>query len=336
MRDDTGQAIARQWAMLRTIPRAPAKAVAADIAAKLRDQGFRTSRRTVERDLQALSGRFPLVVDDRSKPYGWSWMKHAGIELTPALTPSQSVALLMADRHLKNLLPRVMHRELAPLFLAAERELASTGWTDWHKRTAISSHALTLLPPAINASVLASIQLAFSQRRCLDGRYRAKGATTERAVKIHPLGLLQRDAVLYLVCTMYDFADVRQLAIHRLTDVVVSSDARHEPDGFDFAAYVQSAGARAYSARPIKLVALFTEAAAEHLKETPQSADQTWTPVPASQQVRIRATVADTDQLRWWLLGFGSQVEVVAPRALRSEFACELTDALSRYNGKVG
>jgi predicted DNA-binding transcriptional regulator YafY len=31
--------------------------------------------------------------------------------------------------------------------------------------------------------------------------------------------------------------------------------------------------------------------------------------------------VLDTLQLRWWLLGFGDQVEVVAPKSLRQEFA---------------
>lgn len=34
----------------------------------------------------------------------------------------------------------------------------------------------------------------------------------------------------------------------------------------------------------------------------------------------VRATVADTTQLRWWLLGFGEKVEVLKPKRLREEF----------------
>ena len=38
-------------------------------------------------------------------------------------------------------------------------------------------------------------------------------------------------------------------------------------------------------------------------------------------RVRVTARVRDTMQLRWWLLGFGEQVEVIGPETLREEFA---------------
>jgi predicted DNA-binding transcriptional regulator YafY len=34
--------------------------------------------------------------------------------------------------------------------------------------------------------------------------------------------------------------------------------------------------------------------------------------------VRVTATVANTPQLEWWLLGFGDAVEVVRPAVLRN------------------
>ena len=59
------------------------------------------------------------------------------------------------------------------------------------------------------------------------------------------------------------------------------------------------------------------------------STDQVISPLADSQWVEVSATVADTDQLRWWLLGFGNQVEVLEPVELREEFraiACGLRD----------
>ncbi len=35
--------------------------------------------------------------------------------------------------------------------------------------------------------------------------------------------------------------------------------------------------------------------------------------------IEIRATVNDSEQLRWWLMAFGSGVEVVAPEHLRDD-----------------
>jgi hypothetical protein len=34
----------------------------------------------------------------------------------------------------------------------------------------------------------------------------------------------------------------------------------------------------------------------------------------------VEATVLDTAELRWWLLGFGDGVEVLAPEVLRQDF----------------
>ncbi|OGQ52434.1 MAG: hypothetical protein A3J24_13235 [Deltaproteobacteria bacterium RIFCSPLOWO2_02_FULL_53_8] len=38
---------------------------------------FEVSKRTVERDLISLSEIFPLISNERSRPYGWSWSKDA-------------------------------------------------------------------------------------------------------------------------------------------------------------------------------------------------------------------------------------------------------------------
>lgn len=51
---------------------------------------------------------------------------------------------------------------------------------------------------------------------------------------IHPLGLLACGPVVYLVCTLFDYGDVRQLALHRM-HAPVETDARsREPERFDF------------------------------------------------------------------------------------------------------
>jgi predicted DNA-binding transcriptional regulator YafY len=34
---------------------------------------------------------------------------------------------------------------------------------------------------------------------------------------------------------------------------------------------------------------------------------------------RLMATVKDTQELRWWLLGFGEGVEIIEPASLRAE-----------------
>jgi predicted DNA-binding transcriptional regulator YafY len=49
----------------------------------------------------------------------------------------------------------------------------------------------------------------------------------------------------------------------------------------------------------------------------------------------VTATVRDTEQLHWWLLGFGSMVTVVSPDSLRVEMAQDLANAARAYVAPV-
>lgn len=332
MKEDAGQTLARQWAMLRGIPRAPYTSTVTALAESLLDQGFKVSRRTIERDLHVLSGRFPLMLDDRSKPYGWSWMKDANFEFMPGLTPPQAVALLLAKTHLRSLLPQNMHRDLVPVFDTAERAIASSGWKDWHKRTAVVPSTLVLLPPKFDARVMGTVQTALARGHSIDARYRAKGRNESESMRIHPLGLLMRGPVIYVVCTLFEYRDIRQLALHRLSDASSSGEPRRDPDQFDFSKYASTTASSFHSTGFVRLVAWFDAPAAEHLLETPVSSDQTWRPLVEGKIVEITATVEDDDRLRWWLLAFGSQVEVREPAELRRDIKADLVASFHQYN----
>tara|TARA_Y100000590_G_scaffold353552_1_gene406513 strand:+ start:501 stop:761 length:261 start_codon:yes stop_codon:yes gene_type:complete len=64
---------------------------------------------------------------------------------------------------------------------------------------------------------------------------------------------------------------------------------------------------------------IFDASAGFHLYETPLSENQKIND-EKNGNLRVYATVADTEQLRWWLLSFGEHVEVMNPVFLRNEF----------------
>jgi len=59
--------------ILSLLPRPPQRIDAATIEARLRERGHVIHRRTIQRDLVELASVFPIVADERSKPYGWRW-----------------------------------------------------------------------------------------------------------------------------------------------------------------------------------------------------------------------------------------------------------------------
>ena len=70
-------AMLRQWSLLRSIPRSPRRVDTTTLLRRLHEDGFKVGQRTVQRDLHRLSEIFPLVLDKRSIPFGWSWMRQA-------------------------------------------------------------------------------------------------------------------------------------------------------------------------------------------------------------------------------------------------------------------
>ena len=81
----------------------------------------------------------------------------------------------------------------------------------------------------------------------------------------------------------------------------------------------------------LELKVLFDADAAVHLTESRLAADHRTTEQEDG-RVLVEATVPDTNDLRWWLLGFGTGAKVLAPETLRAEFR----DQAARMGGIYG
>jgi predicted DNA-binding transcriptional regulator YafY len=147
---------------------------------------------------------------------------------------------------------------------------------------------------------------------------------------VRPLGLVAKGPLLYLVCTLWDYADVRQLALHRIRNAQPTDTPVTAPPGFDLDQYILE-GEFHYPVGPeIKLEARFHRGAAAHLHETPLSTDQTITDLDVD-QLPVTATVRDAEQLHWWLMGFGDLVVAIAPATLRAEMQKVVAAATMHY-----
>jgi len=108
------------------------------------------------------------------------------------------------------------------------------------------------------------------------------------------------------------------------------------PAGFSLDAYIAKQKAFSYPESPEQMaleIAVHRDVS-EHLIERPIAGDQKIGPY-AGDRVLLTATVADTAELRWWLLGFGDRVEVLSPRPLRDEFRQIVKTMADRYTSRV-
>lgn len=319
------KSLLRQWNMLRMVPRAPVKITAGELCERLEAADFRVAKRTVERDLNELSQVFPIVVDTREKPYGWSWLRDAASFDLPGMTLPEALTLTLVEQHLRHQLPPSAVDALQPHFAAASRTLSaveetvpSRVWLD--KVRSVPPHQ-PLLPPRMDEDCQRTVYLALMQDRQLKLHYRKRESAAPTVyAAVHPLAVVQRGGVIYLVCMFNDFEDVRTIALHRILQAeMLYAPARNKAD-FDIDAYIASGQFGVIAGAPIKLQAVFSRAAGEHLYETPLCADQVLSLTPDG-RLQLAANVPNTRALIWWLLGFGDGVVVQEPAALREELA---------------
>lgn len=315
----------RQWAMLKCIPQHPRQITARELTERLKSEGFEISKRTVERDLLTLSEIFPLLSNERSRPYGWSWNKDAESFALPAMSPLQALTLELARDHLSALLPASLLETLAPYFKCADGVLSSgegvKKLANWRKKVAIVPPNQPLIPPNYPEEIIEAVHSALLSEQQLEISYESREQGDIKTYPVHPLGIVQRGTVTYLVATLYDYTDIRMLAVHRIQSAQILEQPAKTPRKFDLAEYVRQGAFGFEESGEIKLLVRFTTPAVEHLRETPLALNQQIEAADQDGWMRLKATVPDTAQLRWWLLGFADQVEVLEPASLREEFA---------------
>jgi predicted DNA-binding transcriptional regulator YafY len=330
----TPETLLRHWQTLRLIPRYPRRVSSGEILKSLAGEGYVVGKRTIERDLLALSRIFPLVVDERSKPYGWSWIKDAPAFDLPGISTSESLTLLMARQFLCSVMPSSLNTQLAPYFRSAEQKLTSleghSVLAGWLSKVRIIPANQPLLLPQINEAVSATIQDALLfDRQCLVS-YQTKEAGQPDQYPINPLGLVQRGGLIYLVCTIKTYQQPRILVLHRMQAAQLLESPAFKPDDFDLDQYLET-GAFGWSVGGgIRLEFLISIEAGAHLYETRLSEDQSIAVEPGG-RLKVTATVPETKQLQWWLLGFGDALEVVAPQSLRLKVSEQLIAAAQKY-----
>ena len=121
--------------------------------------------------------------------------------------------------------------------------------------------------------------------------------------------------------------------LHRMRVAVVMDTPSTTPNGFYLDDYIASGELNFAVGDTIDLKAWISKDMAIHLQERPLHSNQLISESD-DERILLNVTVQDTNELRWWLLGFGDQVEVVAPEDLRSDFHAIANKMAKAYQRK--
>lgn len=323
----------RKLELARLVPRAPNSATVEKLHRQLsHDRGFDVSLRTVQRDLQELAVVFDL--DFTGAPPRWCRQGHSHQDDLPIHDTYTALTFCLVEDYLHRILPVNVTQSLTPIFAKARALLKESedefDAKRWYRSVRILPRAMELSPPVIDEGVFRVICEGLWHRDELYVTYQGRADEAPKSMPVHPHGLVVRDGVMYLLATLKTYQDIRHLAIHRILKAEATGRDAVIRENFNLADYIDEGHFSYLKGEALDLVLHFDGYVGQHLLETPIN-DTQQAKTLGDGRIEIRATVKDSQQLRWWLLGFGDGIEVIGPKALRAVIADEARKMAERY-----
>ena len=236
--------------------------------------------------------------------------------------------------------PAATLNELSPFFNQAEATLEGLNENpllEWPNKIAVVEPTQQLIPPTINSDIHKTVTEALLEDFQLSITYKPVGRN-QQDYHLNPLGLFLRNQVSYLVASKVDNQDLRSFALHRMSQAVKTNESAIHPKGFDFQKYITEqqvlaniTGKKSFESIQLKFVV--DNWVATHLSESRLSEGQQIERIDEERST-VTATVQNTEQLYWWLLGFGARVEVLEPIELREKMANTVKVLAEKYDVK--
>ena len=317
--------VLRMIKMTELIKRYPVKVTASEVKQGLDNFGYETSLRTVQRDLNELSRIFPIECDDRSTPFGWSWKKDSPGYEFPAMDPVQALTFSLAAQYLEPLMPKASFKRVEKFFQRAEQVLTDNEKSKilrWRKRVRVIPESIRFKEAKIEPELRHKIYKAVFEGNQIEGFYRKRGNKVSDRRHIHPLGIVVKGSITYLICMMdEDPINPRYLPIHRFESIdIIENSKAIQPSGFNLDKFLHKSNLGfEFSEKLYTFEAIFDKTMAIHLTETKLNNTQTVKELSDS-RLLVKARVPDTLQFEQWLMSFGDKVEILAPKSLRERF----------------
>ncbi|MCJ7544692.1 MAG: transcriptional regulator [Phycisphaerae bacterium] len=287
------------------------------------------SRRTVFRDLNMLEmARVPYYFDADSRRYRIGqhfFLPPINLTLTEALAlltltgrlrVSSQVPLLSqstrAAMKLESALPSAMRQEVGNLI---DRLSVRLGPTAAHR--GLDAMFDDLAAATAGRKVCRMVYISFQERRQL-------------ALSVHPLRLVFVQRAWYLIAYSVRHREIRTFKLGRIRKLTVTSATFRSPADVDAETHFGEAWCMIPEGKLYDVHLHFEPKVAGNVAEVGWHRSQRvqWND-DGSMEFHVR--VDGLGEITWWVLGYGDQVEVVAPPALRRKVAAVASTMAERH-----
>lgn len=188
---------------------------------------------------------------------------------------------------------------------------------------------------APDAAIFKDVLTAHRLRRKLLVHYKSLSTNRLRQRRVHPYHVFNHRGDWYTAAWDELRRQVRIFALHRFTRATLTSDPYDIPKTFGFHKYMADAFAIQKGEKTARVAIRFAPRQARWIRE------RRWHPTARLQERRdgglvLHLRIAETSEIRRWVLQFGPEAQVLTPKSLRREVAADLMRALAAYRSKSG
>lgn len=322
------QRLVRQWLLIRALSTRPE-----GVTVRQLSDDSQVSEKTIRRDLQVLArAGFPLR--EKTGPHGTKYWKvedvnlHAGIRFTL----DEALALYVGGRLMEPLAGTYLW-QASRRALHKIRNLLTPTAVNYLNRMAGALYQTTVGQGhyADKAELLDQVMVGIEDRRCVQVAYRSATASEPVTYRLHPYAMVMHRKSLYVVAYSEHHREVRHFKVDRLVHAELTDQKFTIPRGFDVQRHLANSwGVFKTNRRPMRVRVRFRPEAARYVEEAHWHDSQRLQKCPDG-SVILEVRLADTTEIKSWILSFGARAEVLAPASLRDEIRQEIQSMHQRY-----
>ncbi|MDP6630492.1 MAG: WYL domain-containing protein [Kiritimatiellia bacterium] len=289
---------------------------------------WEVSSKTVQRDIDYLRYELNAPIDYDPGRFGFFYTE-PNYRL-PAISISESdlFAVCVAEQALRAFRNTPLHARLLSVFNKIEDSLPDRvsvhpAWLD--SRVTVFAEPITSIRP----DVWETIAVAMRENRQMALRYAGVGRDpSERTVD--PYHLVSHRGEWYVIAYCHRSEGIRTFAVSRALNATLETTTFELPEQYDEQALAREQFGIRWDAKERAVAIRFDAKAAPYIRERTWHPEQTLHDT-AGNGVEIRFRTRHLQEVRDWILSWGSHARPVKPKALVSMVRDELTTALTQY-----
>lgn len=321
-----GDQLGRQWRIIQILVTSGAGKSAAELA-----QEMDCHPRTVYRDLEALQlAGFPIYTDKVDGKNLWSLLDTVKHHIPVPFSLPELMALYFTRDMMKVFKGTAFSDSLESLFQKVKTTLPPESIK--YLKTVEQTMQVTIKPYKDYARFRGIIDRANDaavKRKTVEIVYYTMSRKKETKRKVDPYRVWFFNGTFYLIGLCHMRNEVRIFALDRIKLLHQTRESFDIPEGFSLEEFTRPSFG-VFQGPLTRVRIWFSPEVAGYVKE------KVWHESQSIQEQKdgsiiFEAEVAGTDEIGYWVLGWGSHAEVLEPESLREEIRAEVESLTGRY-----